>query len=88
MGVLDDISVDISVVLGTSAMPIHQLLRMGRGAVIALDATETDPVTILANDVPVALGAVILREERISVEITEVLKSGARISPLQPLVST
>lgn len=69
----DNIGVDISVVLGTTRVPIHQVLRMGRGAVIELDAKESDDVQILANDIPVATGQVILRGDRIGITITEVL---------------
>ncbi len=69
----DNIGVDISVVLGTTRIPIHQLLRMGRGAVIELDARESDDVQILANDIPVATGQVVLRGDRIGITITEVL---------------
>lgn len=69
----DNIGVDISVVLGTTQVPIHQLLRMGRGAVIELDARESDDVQILANNIPVASGQVVLRGDRIGITITEVL---------------
>jgi|TARA_B110000196_G_scaffold232581_1_gene201071 flagellar motor switch protein FliN/FliY len=33
------VDLDISVVIGSTEIPIHQLLRMGRGPVIELDAT-------------------------------------------------
>lgn len=74
MAVLDDIRLDISVMLGQTNMPIHQLLRMGRGAVIELDATEDDEVTILANSLPVARGSIVVIGNRIAVEVKEVLK--------------
>ncbi|MBB4301561.1 flagellar motor switch protein FliN/FliY [Rhodobium orientis] len=70
---IDTITVELSVVLGTSEMPIHQLLRMGRGAVIELDTTEDDDVQVLANNIPVARGQVILRGEKIGVSVTKVL---------------
>ncbi len=73
MKTIDSIGVDISVVLGTATMPIHQLLRMGRGAVIELETHEDDDVQILANSVPVARGQVTVQGEKIGVEITEVL---------------
>ena len=44
------------VVLGTTTMPIHQVMRLSRGAIIELDATEVDEVKILANNLPVASG--------------------------------
>ena len=49
MATLDNVSVNIAVVLGTTSMPIHQVLRLGRGAVIELDASEEDEVRILAG---------------------------------------
>jgi flagellar motor switch protein FliN len=74
MAIPDDIRIDISVLLGSTTMPIHQLLRMGRGAVIELDAEEEDEVVILANDLPVARGAIVVIGNRIAVEIKELIK--------------
>jgi flagellar motor switch protein FliN/FliY len=73
MTVLDDIKVEISVMLGSTTMPVHQLLRMGRGAVIELDTTEEDEVLILANDLPVARGAIVVIGNRIAVEVKHIL---------------
>jgi flagellar motor switch protein FliN len=73
MSVLDKVSIELTVVLGATRMPIHQLLRMGRGAVIELDASEDDDITIYANDVAVARGQVALRGDRMSVSVTAVL---------------
>ncbi len=71
---LNNVGVDISIVLGRSRMPIHQLLRMGRGAVIALDSAEGDEVEILANDLPIARGMVVVNGTSITVEVKELLK--------------
>jgi flagellar motor switch protein FliN/FliY len=74
MATVDDVKVDLSVVLGSAIMPIHQLLRMGRGAVIELDQTESDDVLILANDLPVARGSIVVNGGRIGVEVKSLLK--------------
>ena len=66
--------VEISVVLGRSVIPMHQLLRMGRGAVIELDSKQDDPVTIMANDKAVAKGEIILQGDKIGVSVTSLLK--------------
>jgi flagellar motor switch protein FliN len=66
---LDNVSLDIQVVLGTTTMPIHQVLRLGRGAIIELEASEDDEVVILANNFQVAKGAVIVSGNRIAVEV-------------------
>ena len=73
MAKLDDVAVDISVVLGTTSMPIHQVLRLGRGAIIELDASEDDEVRILANNYLVANGTVIVSGNRIAVEVKKLL---------------
>ena len=73
MAKLDDVAVDISVVLGTTSMPIHQVLRLGRGAIIELDASEEDEVRILANNLPVARGTVVVSGNRIAVEVKQLL---------------
>ena len=70
---LDKVTLDITVVLGASSMPIHQALRLGRGAIIELDASEEDEVQILANNFPVAKGTVVVNGNRIAVEVKEML---------------
>jgi flagellar motor switch protein FliN/FliY len=67
---IDSVDVEISVVLGRSVLPMSQLLKMGRGAVIPLDASEHDEVWILANNHPVARGEIEIREDRIAITVT------------------
>ena len=54
-------------------MPIHQVMRLSRGAIIELDATEQDEVKILANNLPVASGVVMVNRNRIAVEVKQML---------------
>ncbi len=68
------VKVEISVVLGSSTIAMHQLLRMGRGAVIELDSKQDDPVIILANDRPVAKGEIVIHGDKIGVSITDLLR--------------
>jgi len=56
--------------LGGAVLPMSQLLRMGRGAVIPLDAAEGDEVWILANNYPVARGEIEIRDDRIAITVT------------------
>ena len=73
MPTLENVTIDIAVVLGTTAMPIYQVLRLGRGAIIELDASEEDEVSILANNLPVAKGTVIVSGNKIAVEVKQLL---------------
>jgi flagellar motor switch protein FliN/FliY len=74
---VDNVKVEISVVLGRSVIPMHQLLRMGRGAVIELDTNQDDPVTVLANDKPVAKGEIQIHGDKIAVSVVELLRDYA-----------
>lgn len=69
MSQLGAVKVEVTVVLGRSAMPIQQFLRMGRGAVIPLDAEQDDPVWILANNHPIARGEIQIQGDRVTVNI-------------------
>jgi len=71
---INSVKVEISVVLGRSVIPMHQLLRMGRGAVIELDSCQDDPVLIMANDKPVAKGEIVIHGDKVGVSVTELLR--------------
>ena len=68
---LDSVGVEITVLLGRALIPMQQLLRMGRGAVIQLDTQEDDKVWVLANNHPIARGELVVEGDRISINITE-----------------
>jgi flagellar motor switch protein FliN/FliY len=54
---VNDVSVEISVVLGKATMPIHQVLKVGRGAVIEL----------------IARGEIVISGEKVAVSITDTM---------------
>jgi len=68
---IDSVFIEVTVELGRAQMPIHQLLKMGRGAVIELDTLRDDPVKIFANNQLVALGEIKLIDDRIAVVILQ-----------------
>ena len=70
---LANVKVEIAVVLGKSVIPMQQLLRMGRGAVIELNSHQDDPVMILANNRPVATGDIVIDGDKISVSVRDTL---------------
>jgi flagellar motor switch protein FliN/FliY len=79
MSSVDNVKVEIAVLLGRSTIPMNQLLRMGRGAVIELDTRQDDSVTILANKQAVAKGDIAIDGDRISVSITELIQSSLAV---------
>jgi flagellar motor switch protein FliN/FliY len=65
------VDIELSVVLGRSKMPMHHLLKMGRGAVIQLDTKEADQLWILANGHPIARGEITIQGDRLCITVTE-----------------
>jgi flagellar motor switch protein FliN/FliY len=74
MSLIDTIQVELSVVIGSTDLPIRQLLKIGRGATIQLDASHDDPSLLYVNDELVARGDVRVNGEHIEVEISHVVK--------------
>ncbi len=74
---VSDVSVEISVVLGRATMPIQQLLKMGRGAVIELAATLDDHAWIYANNRLIARGEIIISGDNVAVSISDTLEEKA-----------
>lgn len=70
-----DIPVEIIAVLGTASMPISQILKLGRGAVVELERIIGEPIEIHANNRLVARGEVVVVEDRLGVQITEVIRT-------------
>ncbi|MEP1442105.1 MAG: FliM/FliN family flagellar motor switch protein [Hyphomicrobiales bacterium] len=68
---IDDVVISLDVVLGETEMALHELLRLGRGAVIALNTTEDDDVRILAGNTQIASGQLRLNGEQVEVTVTE-----------------
>lgn len=70
-----DIPVQISAVLGRSSMPVNQLLKLGRGAVVELDRKVGEAIDIYVNNRLVARGEVVVVEDKLGITMTEIIKS-------------
>jgi flagellar motor switch protein FliN len=75
LGAVYDIPVQLSAVLGKTTLPVSQLLRLGRGAVVELDRKVGEPIDILVNNRLVARGEVVILDDRLGVTMTEIIKT-------------
>lgn len=73
MNALDNVRIELSVVIGAAEAPISQVLKMTRGTMITLDRRQEDLTLVYAGDVPVASGEVLLKGDKISLRISEIL---------------
>ena len=74
-GALMDVSIEIVAVLGTAELKISQILQLGRGAVVELERLVGEPVELRAERQLVARGEVVVTEDKLAVQITEVVKN-------------
>jgi flagellar motor switch protein FliN/FliY len=74
------IPVTVKVVLGSAMMPVANLTKLGRGAVIALDRRVGEPVDVMVNGRVVARGEVVVVDEstsRFGISLTEIVGPAA-----------
>lgn len=70
------IPVTVQVVLGSVTMPVSSLLKLGRGAVIALNRRVGETVDVIVNNRIVARGEVVVVDEdesRFGLSLTEIV---------------
>lgn len=70
---LYEVPVNISAVLGSAKMPLSNLLKLGKGAVIELERGVGEPVDVYVNNKKVGKGEVVIVENKIGVTLTEVI---------------
>lgn len=71
-----DVPVEISVVLGKADLRVHQLLKLGRGAVVELDRKTDEPVDVFADNILIARGEVtVTDDDKLGVALTEIVRS-------------
>lgn len=70
------IPVTVQVVLGSAMMPVSNLLKIGRGAVITLDRRVGEPVDVVVNGRTIARGELVVVEDensRFGISLTEII---------------
>ena len=81
LGAILDIPLTVQVVLGGTSMPVANLMKLGRGAVIPLDHRVGQPVDIVVNGRIIARGDMTVIEgegDRLGVALTEIVGQAAR----------
>lgn len=70
------IPVQLQVVLGSATMPVANLMKLGRGAIVPLDHRVGEPVEVVVNGRVIARGEVVVVEDdnsRFGVSLTELV---------------
>lgn len=78
-----DVPLKVTVELGRTKLLVNDLLQLGQGSVIELDKMAGEPMEIYVNDKLVALGEVVVVNEKFGVRLTDVM-SGVGIDEVGP----
>jgi flagellar motor switch protein FliN/FliY len=80
MGILLDIPVRVTVVLGNSRKTIGEIVSLEPGAIIELDRIVGEPVDVLANGKLIFRGEVVVIDENFGVRVVEMTKPASKKS--------
>ncbi len=67
-----DVPLKISVELGGTKLRIQELLDLGQGSILELDRMAGEPVDILVNGRAIALGEMVVLNERYAVRVVSI----------------
>lgn len=71
-----NVPVNVQVVLGRTQMPVSQLLKLGRGAVVEINRKVGEAVDVYVNDRLIARGEVVIVDDgNLGVTMTEIVKN-------------
>ena len=77
-----DVPVNVSLRVGSTDIPIRDLVRLVEGSVVALDQDAGEPMDVLVNGTLIAHGEIVLVDDRFGVRLTDVVSPVERIEKL------
>ncbi|MDR1099950.1 MAG: flagellar motor switch protein FliN [Treponema sp.] len=82
IGLIMDVSMEMTVELGRTRKLIKEILGMGEGTIIELDKLAGEPVDILVNHKLIAKGEVVVIDENFGVRVTEIVSPMERLNEM------
>jgi len=80
-GVIMDIPVDVQIVLGSTEMPVSELMALHKGSTVALDRKIGEPVDVIVNGRKIAAGEVTVLESdpsRFGIKLTHIVDASRK----------
>lgn len=74
--ILLDMSVPVTVTIGSTMVPIRRLLHLGPGSVIKLDKSVDSPMDLYLKDTKFATGSIVVVDGHFAVKIKQILGLG------------
>ncbi|MFY9179122.1 MAG: flagellar motor switch protein FliN [Venatoribacter sp.] len=83
LDVILDIPVRISMEVGSTQIPIRNLLQLNQGSVVELDRLAGEPLDVLVNGTLIAHGEVVMVNDKFGIRLTDVVSQSERIQRLR-----
>ncbi|NOR43009.1 MAG: flagellar motor switch protein FliN [Gammaproteobacteria bacterium] len=83
LDVILDIPVTLSMEIGRTELPIHNLLQLNQGSVVELDRLAGEPLDVLINGTLIAHGEVVVVNEKFGIRLTDVISPAERVKNLK-----
>jgi len=83
LDVILDIPVTLSMEIGRTELPIHNLLQLNQGSVVELDRLAGEPLDVLINGTLIAHGEVVVVNEKFGIRLTDVISPAERVKKLK-----
>ena len=82
LGLLLDVPVPLTVVLGRAVLRIQDVLGLQNGSVISLDHNSEEPVDLFIKDKLIAQGEVVVVDGNFAIKITKIVEPEQRMSSI------
>ena len=75
LGLIMEVPLRLSVELGSTTLPVREVLALTRGSVLVLNRMSGEPADIYVNERLIARGELITQDDRVAIRITELIPS-------------
>jgi flagellar motor switch protein FliN/FliY len=71
LDLVHDIPLEVSAVLGQTAISLRDVVALQNGSVLELDKLSSDPIDLYVNDILIARGEVVVVDDKFAIKISE-----------------
>lgn len=75
-----DVSLNVTVEVGRTRLPVDEILRLGPGSVVRLSRGANEPVELRVNGKLVAYGEVVVVGECYAIRLVQIVDAGQRVA--------
>lgn len=78
-----DVPVTLTLEIGSTSLPIKELLSLGQGSVIELDRLVGEPHDVLVNGTLIAQGEVVVVNDQFGIRFTDIVSPAERVQRIK-----